>query len=157
MKFSALLILLAPLAFLFQKCQKAPDFSVVPSIAFVSFNHTQIHPDKDSLKITFSFKDGDGDLGYNSGQNTNGDTTIYITDIRVDKTDYTYIFDMPYITAKGSYKQISGNFTIDMISDCHCRPDHATADTVSYKIKIRDRAGHVSNTIQTPQVFLICN
>ena len=157
MKPKFIILLLFPAVFFFVKCQKAPDFPVVPSIAFLSFNQNKIHPDKDSLKVTFSFTDGDGDLGYQQGQNTSSDTTIYITDIRLDKSDYTYVFDMPYITPKGSYKQVSGNFTIDMISDCHCRPDHAVYDTVWYKIKIRDRAGHVSNVIQTPKVYLICN
>ncbi len=139
------------------KCQKAPDFPVTPSIAFVSFNQTQIHPGKDSLKITFSFTDGDGDLGYEQGQNTTGDTTIHVTDVRINKPDYTYVFEMPYITPKGSYKQISGKFTIDMIGACNCRPDHNFFDTVSYKIKIHDRAGHESNEITTPKVYLICN
>ena len=146
-----------PAVLVLVRCQKPPDFSTTPVIKFVNFNLTTVHPDKDSLKLTFSFTDGDGDLGYQQGQNTNGDTTIHITDVRVDKKDYTYVLEMPYIDAKGSYKQISGNVVIDMINICHCRPDHLNTDTVWYRVKVRDRAGHESNEITTPQVILQCN
>jgi hypothetical protein len=155
MKIKFIILLLFPCVLFFTKCQKAPDFPATPVISFVKFNQTQIRPDKDSLKITFSFTDGDGDLGSEQGQNTTGD--IFVTDVRVGKANYTYSFNMPYITPKGSYKQISGNYIIDMIGDCHCRPDHTIADTVSYLINIQDRAGHVSNTITTPKVYLSCN
>ena len=159
MRFHFFLLFLFPLVFIFTKCQKAPDFPAIPSIAFVSINTTKISANaKDSLKITFSFTDGDGDLGDPNSQTT--DTSIYITDVRPNNPEFTYSDNIPYITPKGSYKQISGNVTVYMkntsFDEVQCRPDHAIADTVHYKIRIKDRAGHYSNTIITPTVYLNC-
>jgi hypothetical protein len=166
-KFKFSIILFFPLLLIFLKCQKAPDFSAIPVISNIKLNTSSITASaNDSLKISFDFTDGDGDLGYQQGQNTNNDTTIFVTDKRVGKTDYTYVFDMPYISPKGSYKQISGTFTVYMksntggnnINEVNCRPDaaHTLADTVHYTLKIRDRAGHLSNTLTSPNVYLNC-
>ncbi|MFM2225807.1 MAG: hypothetical protein RJA07_2009 [Bacteroidota bacterium] len=157
MKYKIILLLLLPLAFVLQKCQKAPDFPIAPAIVFDSYNLTTINPGKDSLKIKFKFTDGDGDIGFNSGENPSGDSSVFITDVRVGKSDYTYIYNPPHIPEKGSFKQISGSMIINMFYTCHCRPDHVIADTISYKIRIVDRAGHSSNTITTPYVYLKCN
>lgn len=157
MKNKIFLLAILPIAFFLQKCQKAPDFPITPVISFESFNSTTITPGKDSLKLKFKFTDGDGDLGYNSGEKHSGDSSIYITDVRVGKKDYTYIYNPPHIPEKGSFKQISGTMMINMFYTCNCRPDHLTLDTVSYKVKIIDRAGNISNTITTPIVILKCN
>jgi hypothetical protein len=157
MKYKIFLLILMPITLVLQKCQKAPDFPITPIIAFDSYNATNITPGVDSLKIKFKFTDGDGDIGFNSGESLSGDSSVFITDVRVGKKDYTYIYNPPHIPEKGSFKQISGKMIINMFYTCNCRPDHLIADTVSYKIKITDRAGNSSNTITTPSVILKCN
>jgi hypothetical protein len=52
---------------IFNSCRKAPEFSVIPQISFESiqkYRTTGLSP-VDSILITISFKDGDGDLGLN--------------------------------------------------------------------------------------------
>lgn len=143
------------------RCKKAPEYPVEPQITLVSALPGVLKPDADSLKIKFSFTDGDGDLGYNDNENTSHDTTIFVKDIRPNSigNPYTYIFDMPRILAKGSFKQITGTFTINMFGSTSCRPDFPSPrnfDTVKYEIKIRDRAGHTSNVISTPDIIFQC-
>jgi hypothetical protein len=55
-------------------CKKAPNYSIIPSINFVSINTTAYpatssQPAVDSIGITFGFKDGDGDIGNSPAQN----------------------------------------------------------------------------------------
>ncbi|MDH5474678.1 MAG: hypothetical protein OEX22_03200 [Cyclobacteriaceae bacterium] len=60
--------------FLFSACYKVPSFPDTPSISFdkVEFNQVGTNTDVDSLLISISFKDGDGDLGLD-GNYTTGD------------------------------------------------------------------------------------
>jgi hypothetical protein len=157
MKYKLILLLIIPMAFVLQKCQKAPDFPIVPAITFESFNKTTIAIGIDSLILKFKFTDGDGDIGFNQSEYAGNDSSVLITDVRVGKLDYTQAYNPPHIPEKGSFKQISGRMTIDLTRICTCRPDHLIADTVLYRIKIYDRAGHQSNVVTTPLVYFKCN
>jgi hypothetical protein len=157
MKYKIILLLLLPMAFFLQKCQKAPDFPIVPAIEFGSFNKTNITIGTDSLILKIKFTDGDGDIGFNQGEYASNDSSILITEVRRGIADYIHTYNPPHIPEKGSFKQISGTIRINMWYISSCRPDHATADTVLYKVRLIDRAGHISNSITTPTVYQKCN
>lgn len=119
----------------------------------------------DSVAITFTFTDGDGDLGFED----KGEKSIFLTDTRdnVEKLPYS----IPFVGLQGVGNGISGDITIVFANSSTCciyPPDSGripcdtsfrvpkTFDTLSFKIKIRDRAGHFSNEIETDPIYLRC-
>ncbi|GDX51363.1 hypothetical protein LBMAG27_04100 [Bacteroidota bacterium] len=147
-----LLIAISVLAFSFlYSCLKPPQFSETPLIEFVSINSTQVQQMVDSIQMIISFKDGDGDLG---SLESDTSTNCFITDHRSGKPDYTYNYKIPFVTPKGTTKDISGTIAINL-PGITCIPFHTT-DSVTYKIVIMDRAGHKSNEIQTPVIVVNC-
>jgi len=133
-------------------CKKAPTYPATPSLTWLNASPNPVKIGTDSLVLKFAFTDGDGDLGA-------ADTSVFVTDIRPNSINkpFTYTFNLPSIPSKGSYKQITGNISINMYSNNSCRPGHDTRDTVSYSIYVKDKAGNKSNTINTPLIIFICN
>ena len=150
------------------RCIQPPDYPVEPVIAFKSLSKN-IMPQKgfgnDSVPITFTFTDGDGDLGFED----KGEKSIFLTDTRdnVEKLPYS----IPFVGLQGVGNGISGDITIVFANSSTCciyPPDSGripcdtsfrvpkTFDTLSFKIKIRDRAGHFSNEIETAPIYLRC-
>jgi hypothetical protein len=148
-------------------CIKPPDYPIEPVIEFKSLSKNlmpQKGLGKDSVAITFSFTDGDGDLGFE-----NNEGSILITDTRdnFDKLPYS----IPFVGLQGVGNGISGEVTFIFANDLTCciyaditavEPCTATVnvpetfDTMSLKIRIKDRAGHISNTIETAPLYLRC-
>lgn len=145
------IIYLSFISLLIISCVKPPKFSETPEITFVSINDTSIMQQTDSIRMTISFKDGDGDLGSKANDTS---TNCFITDHRPGKPDYTYTYKIPYITPKGTTKDISGTVDINL-PGITCIPLHAV-DSVIYKIVIMDRAGHKSNQVETPLIVVQC-
>lgn len=154
----------------FQACVDPPSYPDVPAIEFVSLSDDTITQITDSIYVTFSFTDGDGDLGF---ENFSADAcdlcdsscyshptySIFILDSRKGVNNGDTIacltpYDLPFIPTKGSSNAISGEITVK-ITGVFCFP-FRTMDTLSYNIMLRDRAGHFSNPIQTPYFYLNC-
>jgi len=135
----------------FSTCVNPPDFSSTPEIEFVSVSKNIIREQSDSINLVFSFKDGDGDLGVNQKDTS---TNTFITDIRSGKKPFTYTYRLPYISAKGSIKDISGEVTIN-IPGVTCVPGK-TIDTILYRIQIKDRSGHYSNIVESDKIVVHC-
>ena len=132
-------------------CLKPPQFPETPEITFVSINTTQVQAESDSILMIISFKDGNGDIGSTDNDTS---TNCYITDHRSGKPDYTYNYKIPFITPLGTTKDISGKININL-PGITCIPFHTT-DSVTYKITIKDRAGHISNQVETPVIIVNC-
>ncbi len=160
-------LLPAVIAGLFQFCVKPPNYPNEPIIEFTSLSknvmrQSQLGPD--SLVVTISFTDGDGDLG-----SQNNEPNIYILDGRDSFPKDPYA--IPYIELQGAGNGISGTISFVLPTTCCIYPDlngikfppcdtsknaPQNLDTVFYSIYIKDRAGHVSNTIETGPITLIC-
>jgi hypothetical protein len=166
-KYALSMSILLVLAFLFQYCVQPPDYPIEPIITFKSLSKKQM-PQRnlgtDSVAITFSFTDGDGDLGFEDNENS-----IFLTDTRdnVEKLPYS----IPFVGLQGVGNGISGDITVIFANNLTCCiysidsgripcdtsfrvPD--AFDTLSFKIRIKDRAGHFSNTIETDPLYLKC-
>lgn len=150
-QFTALITLLIGIT-AFYCCKKAPNYPPTPALTWLNATPNPVKIGTDRLVLKFAFTDGDGDLG-------EADTSIYVTDIRPNSLNkpFTYTFNLPNIPSKGSYKQITGNISINMFSNNSCRPGHDTRDTVSYSIYVKDKAGNKSNIITTPPIIFLCN
>jgi hypothetical protein len=144
-------------------CVKPPDYPKEPVIAFKSVSKNslrQIARDpNESLMVTLTFTDGDGDLGFQ-------DTTasLFITDGRSGFKKLPY--SIPYVEQQGTGNGISGEITIRIPAECctdtlngirvACREVRKSFDTFFYRIAIKDRAGNLSNEIRTPSIQLRC-
>jgi hypothetical protein len=149
-------------SFLLAACVKAPEFSDVPEISFVSVSKvTMMQNDlpTDSVFVTFSFTDGDGDLG--SGPN--GAFNIFLTDTRTGFQENK--FRIPEIPQAGTANGIEGEVRVLLFTTCcifsDSRPPCTTSpmeptNDLSYEIYIEDRAGNQSNVIETSLITLVC-
>lgn len=144
-------------------CVRPPDFPDEPVIAFKSLSkqtmRQSINQFADSSFLTFTFTDGDGDLGDEDNDSLN----VYVTDGRdgVEKFKYR----IPYIEPQGTGNGIEGEIRVKLNTTCCIYPDGQVpctkstdfpTDTLFYEIYIKDRKGNKSNVIQTPMIVLLC-
>jgi hypothetical protein len=152
----------------FNSCYKEPDFALTPEISFNKIEKF-IRLDqfsgakKDSIILTVNFKDGDGDLGYNSDE----------IGKKVNQTDYNYVVKSsrrikgkltefkPSETFSGFYPKLKTDDKIGPIEGkLSYRIQIETAfwpvkkDTVVFEIFIKDRAGNKSNSISTEPLVI---
>ena len=152
---------------LLQYCVQPPDYPKEPVIKYIGLSKTQMQQGtgyQDSLFVTFSFTDGDGDLGY---PETDPTPSVFFRDSR-DSFPKPPI-QLPYVEPQGAGNGISGEITVKLPTTCciftypggfqlTCDdvPITFPYDTIYYFIKIRDRAGHESNEIKTEAIRLKC-
>jgi hypothetical protein len=148
-------------------CYKETTFDVKPNIDFKDLRK-EIRLDqfsgskKDSVILTIHFQDGDGDLGYNEKEKATAELT----------NDYNYIIrlfrkkkgvfqefvpDVPYsgyftrLKTDGKIGPIEG--TIDYSVDFP-QPFTPVKDSLKFQITIKDRAGNLSNTVESSVIVL---
>ena len=148
MRFSTKISLI-PLTTLFLVgCIKDDEFPVIPSLEFKEF---QIFSGNgiDSAVFTFSFKDGDGDLGNDDTLAVNcfldyyekdGDTMKYFP-------QFQRAYRLPSLTPNSKDQSISGEVSIVL------KPapiyNTLTDSVYAWRCSVEDRAGNKSNQIST--------
>ncbi len=174
-----------------QDCPNAEDCPREPSIVFknlrISSEHDSYIDDpridsrpRDSIHIILEFKDGNGDLGGKSDNNSDifvsndrgcligalGDTSIagdnldtvqanaFLIDQRTGcKQSYT----IPHIPSQSRIKAISGEIEISKLGEsCRHLPPNRKFDTLRYRVYIQDREGNNSDTITTTPIVIRC-
>lgn len=151
------------LAFSFQSCMKTKTYPSGPVIEFK--NLTQF---KDSVRIVFSFTDGDGDigLGENEIQAPYEAGTYFYDNVHIGyfaKVDGTWTqplspdgipiefgYRIQPIEPKGKNKALKGDVIIYVTPFFDLTPSHA--DTLKFRITMVDRALHISNTVETGEI-----
>lgn len=117
----------------------------IPRIAFVKIEPSEVKQFTDSLKITFSYEDGDGDLG-----NDNADiNSLEVQDERLAKADYYYVPPMAPVDAK---IRIKGQMTMNLRNVFLLGTGNL--ETTTFTVRIQDRAGNWSNPIRTPEITI---
>ena len=159
---SAFFLFSSGLLFFALSCAKTPEFSVVPEITFVGLNQDTILQNgginpRDTLDITFSFTDGDGDIG------SEEDINIFLTDSR---NDFPLTFKVNPIPEQGIDNGIKGEITLSIPNDqiCCVLPTNQTCipsstypvDVMHYSIQLLDRLGNESNIVDTDDIFILC-
>lgn len=151
----------------FSACIKAPTYPVVPAIEFVSVSSATLKSGYADT-ITFSFTDGDGDIGVNPSAGDTcsqclfktGDSTclkmgsfnVFMLDSRDSCLSY---FASANIEPTGKFDDLAGEIDVIRAIDhkkCLIVPDPNCLyryDTVVYTIILRDKAGNYSNAVQT--------
>lgn len=163
-------LLLLPVLF-FAACVNPPDFPDEPVITYVGISKNSIRQFNesnqvlDSIIIQFSFTDGDGDLSLRNDSFSD----IFLNDSRLEALITP--FNVPLIPTEGTGNGISGDIFITLInsSGVCCIRDRGNGlrdicftdtsfplDTFRYNIQIMDRAGNMSNIIQTEPIQIRC-
>lgn len=146
-------------------CTKPPDYPDEPVITFERLSKNSMAQNfllSDSLLVTLSFTDGDGDLGDLESDSV----SIVVRDIRLPETAPTTNYKIPFIPTQGAGNGISGTISFVLYTSCCIHPDpdlfpcsvvdEYPTDTLIYEIFIKDRANNISNTIQTAPIILRC-
>ncbi|MEO1514164.1 MAG: hypothetical protein AAFV95_04100 [Bacteroidota bacterium] len=148
---------------LMESCTKPPDYPDEPVITFERLSKNVIRQRaKDSLLMVFSFTDGDGDLG-----DAENSANVFLTDTRDGSSFITY--SVPFVPVQGANNGISGEISVVLSAEfqiccippaglrpCESYPQFPS-DTLIYEIQLQDRAGNLSNVIQSAPIFLQCD
>jgi hypothetical protein len=151
-----LYVLLATVVIGFTMCLRPPDYPIIPRIEFLRMSKNtmkQGNGPSDSLRLYFTFEDGDGDIGSTDSLN------IFLTDTR-QANAAAEPFRMPFVPEQGAKNGISGEISLLVYTTC-CLPTcnsflNKATDSLFYDVYIKDRAGNKSNVVRTPYIGLRC-
>lgn len=143
--FQLFLVLLLGFTFVHCKTKVNTTGDPVPKISFKSMNSSSVKQFTDSVYATISYIDGDGDLGNNDPDKYD----IEIKDSRFSKPDYFYLAPLAPL---GSKISIEGELKIKLTN--LFLSSTAQQETVTFEIRLRDRAGNYSNTVKTPAIVI---
>ena len=143
-------------------CATPPDYPTEPIIEYEQLSKDTLRRGSffnDTTFVTFSFTDGDGDIG------SEDSLQLFVTDSR---NGFINDFRVPFVPELGASNGIKGKITVQLFTSCCIFPpdlfldgcnDTYTQmpyDEVIYSIYITDRAGNQSNVIQTDPVYIRC-
>ena len=115
-----------------------------PTIEFVSITPGSVVEYQDSITITISYKDANGDLGENDASVKN----LFITDSR---NNVTYQYRIKQLSPDNSDISIQGNLNVVLANTAIIDAADST-ETFHYSIYVRDRADNDSNTVTTSNI-----
>ena len=141
-------------------CVQPPSYPVEPAITYMSLSKDTMLRGSlvDSTFVTFSFTDGDGDIG------SKDSLDLFLTDNR----DGTVLRNrIPFVPELGASNGIKGEIRVRILSTCCIFPDpflngcvdesaSYPYDTVNYSIYLLDRKGNKSNVIEVEPVYVRC-
>ncbi len=141
------LLLLAITIFALAGCKKEEDVpDPAPALEFVSVTPTSATEFSDSLVFTIHYTDVDGDLGENNPDVKN----LFLTDNRIG---IQYAYRVQQLAPSGADITISGN--LQVVLNTIARTDTSVAqETATFTIYMKDRAGHVSNSVVSPVITI---
>ncbi len=165
-KYSGLLIMLVLIITSILSCKKIPKFDKIPVIDFKAINtYTYLNTDQmvnaDSVVMTVHIKDGDGDIG-NEANDRNDNNINYFVDVyRKTNGIFNQVTLDPGLSYNGHTPLLNpistpGPIEADLsykISFLYFN-GQAENDTLKFLIKIKDRAGNFSNTVETLPVVI---
>ena len=137
-------------------CQTIPEFPSIPSISYGSA-YFQEFPQTDYIFLSVNFKDGDGDLGLNSEDLPALDSAnrfnIFPVLYRKNGDKYEELKEISYSGTFPRLREstvagpIEGSLQYKLGSLNFFNEDSSIA---KIRVYIKDRAGNISNVIETP-------
>lgn len=116
-----------------------------PSIVYVDIQPRTITEFADSIIITFSYKDPNGDVGYDDPNIM----SLAVQDMRLENPDWYHV---RMLAPEGEELDIHGELRLE-IRNSFLLGTGAT-ETTSYQLMLKDRAGNESNVIQTDPITI---
>jgi hypothetical protein len=129
----------------FLSCSKDSALSSVPVIKFLDVNSTSIKQFKDSLIIRFEYTDADGDIGEENPDKND----LFVKDRRLANADYYFVKPL---SPPGSEIKIKGIISVQIKNTFLLGTGNS--ELTQFDIKLRDRAGNWSNSINTPNISI---
>ncbi len=128
-----------------QCCKKKDDKIEAPKLTFKALSSNNLLEFKDSLTVTFTFEDNDGDIGFYDADSS----SVYIQDKRLTNPDLYYIkpLNPPNLKPK-----IKGDIQLGLRNMFLL--GSGTSETTNFTIWIKDRKGNISNSIVTPEITI---
>lgn len=169
MPFNKFFLVILFFAIVLTGCFEIPDYPATPEIEFTKITseprlEQQTGAYKDSVVISISYKDGDGDLGYmqwemDSLSKLSTGYNFLVKQLR--RVNGKYVEYKPEESLSGYFQHISpdkpgpieGVIHYSGVQIFHSFYPFAR-DTVKFEIYIKDRAGNISNTITTDSVLV---
>lgn len=142
-------------------CNTSQPFPDTPEITFVSITPSEIAQLSGDIKVVFHYQDGDGDLGDDGSGVGEANKSIFVTDTRAIMPDSLALssYKIPNLTPDARRPSIQGEMEVSIPAPFHCTflggASGCTDNVVIFEIYIRDRAGNVSNVIQTDPVTIL--
>jgi len=136
--------------FLIYSCEKEKTFPKEPVLETVSFNIKS----EFLAEWTFSFTDGDGDLGSDFESDTNYFQKLHLKSPSTFPTDSVLVLAgerLPKINTSGLNKGVEGDITRFIELDFY---NLKPTDTVYFSTSVIDQSGRRSNEIRTPRFTL---
>lgn len=137
-------------ALLLAACGEEPfqiDLDAVPSVEVSAAAPLAVRALTDSLVLTLRYTDADGDLGFASADSA----VVYVTD---DRFPVTETYHVPPMAPEGQAIPITGVWNV-VIDRLILADPAAASETVTFRVRIRDRAGHVSAEALSPAVTVL--
>lgn len=164
-RFYRLLLLAIGIA-VFTGCRKIPKFSETPSIQYknirkVTFFSEDQLIDSDSIILGLHFEDGDGDLGFSEEQRSEENIDYFVDVYRqtsgvfspvIFSSGVTFNGHIPLLAPVGKPGPIEGDLFYAMIFNY--TTDQASDDTLKFVVKLKDRKGNFSNTVESEPVII---
>ncbi len=125
---------------LFSSCKK--DVDNTPKISLTGTSTISV-TEGQSVTISLSYSDADGDLG----ENTSNATNLYLTDNRVN---VVYKYRIQQLAPSGESIGIKGNLNIVVTG--LTITDGSSSQNVTYSVYVKDRAGNQSNSVTTGSI-----
>jgi hypothetical protein len=133
-------------------CEEKETYSEIPEIQLISFytelEHTVDFGDILYGHLTFSFVDGDGDIGFFENSDSSYDGPVindmFIFEFTKTNGDFEIEDTVEYVLPSFNQGVLKGTVDVKL------RHTVNDADTVYYEFYIIDRAYNVSNIITTP-------
>jgi len=160
-QFLKILIVLFFFLFLFAACKKPEQYPIIPLIEFKSYQIQSSNGIDSNLVLTFSFKDGDGDIGFPDDDSVHKSIHVYYYKkkdgefyLRVKPEDaFNFDVKLPMILNTGVKRPIKGDieYSINISIDV---PIIYQYDTVYVAFTLEDRAFNISNMITSPEIVL---
>lgn len=151
----------------FASCISTTTYPPIPVIEYKDF----VKYGSDSAHFIFSFKDGDGDIGFEQGDTLppfnpssiyyfdlymkyyyklpDGSFSVYVFPGTTDTLAFT--FRIPNITPKGQNKVLDGSITTKLPKPYWKTPHKV----IKFEAFIFDKALHKSNVITTPEIIVV--
>ncbi len=162
-------LLIIFIAAIYGSCTKIQQ---LPPEPYIEFNNFTVFDTTDILgnnckggRLRFYFEDGDGNVGLESPEATEGDTTdLFFTMFRKIDGIMEQVEDddpmkpspyrIPYMEREGQNKILKGTIYITFIYLFYVPEDN---DTIRYDFYLKDRADNPSNTVLTNDIPLSFN
>lgn len=137
------------LAGIFFSCKKKSESASAPepTIEIISVTPTTVTEFKDSILIKIKYKDSNGDLGDVSPD----EHSLEIKDSRLPTADMYHVKPLAPISDKDI--SIEGELTVKLNSLFLI--GSGTSENTTFVIKLKDRSGHWSNEITSPQITIM--